>query len=326
MPKIRKKRVLTGNNRKERNYAIQYEYRHERGLSVEMVDVRTRVQRMWARCNLVLNDTSTMIATLLLLQDTFVNPDILLTLLTLSYYSSCYPILLTTVVRPLDFYLFDVDPNEEGTHYYGPPINRTIESLSDDKAIMLTRFSKTDLIRIYACFNMPQTVRISNGLNCSYLMTGEEIFIFSLAKLAHGTTFIELCATIFGGSPKRWQFAYKYFLGFVLARYGSLLSFEGLRREEPNFPQYARKIARRINRPILKFDLATNTYHEILNAITVDENFFRIAFFVDGSYFKCDTPGTGQHGHYKGAPRKPWAYITQIQKISWNRYTNYYDA
>jgi hypothetical protein len=87
MPKIRKKRVLTGNNRKERNYAIQYEYRHERGLSVEMVDIRTQMQRMWARCNLVLNDTSTMIATLLLLQDTFANPDILLTLLTLSYYS-----------------------------------------------------------------------------------------------------------------------------------------------------------------------------------------------------------------------------------------------
>ena len=104
---------------------------------------------------------------------------------------------------------------------------------------------------------------------------------------------------------------YKYFLGFVLARYGNLLSFEGLRREVPNFPHYARKIARRINRPIVKLDLATNAYHEILNAITVDENFFRIAFFVDGSYFKCDAPGTGPHGHYKGAQRKPWAYITQ---------------
>ena len=182
------------------------------------------MQRMWARCNLVLNDTSTMIAALLLLQDTFANPDILLTLLTLLYYSSYYPILLTRVVRPLDFLFFDVDPNEEGTHYYGPPINRTIESLSDDKASMLTRFSKTDLHRIFACFNMPHTIRISNGNNRCYLMTGEEIFIFGVAKLAHGTTFIELCANIFGGSPKRWQFAYKYFLGFVLARYGNLLS------------------------------------------------------------------------------------------------------
>jgi hypothetical protein len=95
----------------------------------------------------------------------------------------------------------------------------------------------------------------------------------------------------------------------VLYLLGTAIYFQ--RREVPNFPHYARKIARRINRPIVKLDLATNAYHEILNAITVGEKFFRVAFFVDGSYFKCDTPGTGPHGHYKGAQRKPWAYITQ---------------
>ena len=134
-----------------------------------MVDVRTQIQRMWARCKLVLNDTSTKIVTLLLLQDTFAgNPShfahtfILFLMLPDTAYKSC---------APSRFFFFDIDPNEEATHHYGPPINRTIEFRSDDKAIMLSRFSQTDLLRIYACFNMPHIVRINNGKNCNYLMT-----------------------------------------------------------------------------------------------------------------------------------------------------------
>ena len=49
-----------------------------------------------------------------------------------------------------------------------------------------------------------------------------------------------------------------------------------------------------------------------------DEYLFRIFCFLDGSYFKTNTPGSGPNGDYEGATRKNNWYI--MQRAVYNRY------
>jgi hypothetical protein len=211
----------------------------------------------------------------------------------------------------LDFELFDIDPALENSHYYGPPRNRKIECFSDDFACSMTRFSTQELRRIMSCFALRRIVNINNGHDHCYTMTGEEIFLFGITKLAHGYTYPDMCSHVFGGCPTRWKFAYKYFLGYAVAKFQNGISFEGLRYEVPHFPRYARQMGRKINQPVMRYNIDTNRYHEVHNAITVDVDQFRIASITDGSLYRSEIPGTGPDGHYKGSPRKRGADMMQ---------------
>ena len=162
-----------------------------------------------------------------------------------------------------------------------------------------------------SCFALRRIVNINNGHDHCYTMTGEEIFLFGITKLAHGYTYPDMCSHVFGGCPTRWKFAYKYFLGYAVAKFQNVISFEGLRYEVPHFPRYARQMGRKINQPVMRYNIDTNRYHEVHNAITVDVDQFRIASITDGSLYRSEIPGTGPDGHYKGSPRKRGADMMQ---------------
>ena len=144
------------------------------------------------------------------------------------------------VVRPVSEYYFDEEAelgdippdNDETDHDYGLPRNWTIMALSDYDARRYTRFSKEELLRIYGLFGMEDEnirIRYSRSQSRCYLFRKEEVFLYGMAKLDTGDYADKLCMNIFGGSPRRWCGAYKWFLYYVHDRYyHPALSMNGL--------------------------------------------------------------------------------------------------
>ena len=141
-------------------------------------------------------------------------------------------------------------------------------------------------------------------------MTSEEIFLFSLTKMAHGLDNLQLCSNYFGGSAKRWPYAYPWFLRYMDQRFEHVLSMEGLERFVPYFPYFARKIAEKLNLPRKYVDPVTGI-ETTFPGLGLDPFSARIFAFLDGSYFRACTPGTGPDGDYFGSRRHDNAYLIQ---------------
>ena len=204
--------------------------------------------------------------------------------------------------------------DDRADHYYGVTRNRSINELSDYNARRYTRFLKDELHRIYRLFNIGNDlIRIpcARTQNNHYLFTGEEIFLFGMAKLATGDYTDRLCCDLFGGSPRRWCGAYKWFLYHLYYRYHeSVLGMNGLLRVMHRLPLYALKICRKFNQE--RYYLENHTLERIdIESTVLDENDFCIPFFLDGSGWETCTAGTGAHGDYAHSMRKDDAYINQ---------------
>ena len=303
MPVQRRVRQATGNHRRQPNNQVQLQYRPSRGLSTNAVALRLCLQQEMMSALLSSRAVTNNIQNLLLA----------------SYISQCprqrfilrrearflFEVDNSLYQRFYQYYsqqetlLCDIPPQLDVAHVYSQPRNRTINALTDHESVQFTRFSKNQLRRILRCFNFPANIRIQG-----YRFQREEIFLFSLTKIALGLNNYQLCLLIFGGSEKKWSHAYKYFLFHLYARYyPTIIGFNGLEREVQNFPYYALKIAQKLNQE--RIQLRNNTYQQVrLNSITVDVNDNRVACYIDGHHNEISTPGTGPNGNYVGSQRK----------------------
>ena len=141
-------------------------------------------------------------------------------------------------------------------------------------------------------------------------MTGEEIFISSMTKLAHETDNLLLCLNYFGRNSKRWSYAYPWFLKFIDQKFAHIIGFQGLHRFVPHFPYFAQKIAEKLNKLWKYVDPITGV-ETIVPGLGLNPFLFRIFAFVDGLYFRSSVPGTGPCGDYEGAGRNIDAYLIQ---------------
>ena len=156
---------------------------------------------------------------------------------------------LAQVYCQFDFLLADINPDKDDRAIFGPDRKRRIQDLTESEARLWTRFTKSQLTRIFNLCQFPHFIEIENCGQNTYNMTGEEIFIFGMTKLAHGLDNNLLCLNFFGGSSKRWTYAYPWFLRFVDGRFSHVVGIKGLRRFVPQFPYFARKIAEKLNKP-----------------------------------------------------------------------------
>ena len=127
-----------------------------------------------------------------------------------------------------------------------------------------------------------------------------------------------LCDLCFGGCSRRWSAAIKWYVKFLEVRYRDILNVVGLDREKENIPRFARAIARKLNMEKEFIDPETGERHFCDHLALFDEYMFNIFCFIDGSYFKTNTPGSGPHGDYEGSMRRPNWYI--MQRSVYNRY------
>ena len=151
---------------------------------------------------------------------------------------------------------------------------------------------------------------MDNGHGHSYTMTGQEVFIFGLTKMAHGTTNRQLCEQYFGGCPTRWTFAYPYFCRYFNNRYINILGFEGLERFVHDFPRFSQRVAEKLNKDKLSIDPITRIKTWIAG-LGISLLRCRIVGFIDGSFFRTTRPGSGPDGDYEGSMRKPDNYLIQ---------------
>ena len=205
---------------------------------------------------------------------------------------------------------FDIDPNTQQTNDYGPNIMRTWAEWDERKARAWTGFSIPQLREISSLFALNVgDVRVPHQ-NRHYVFSKLEIFLFGSCKLYSGMDNQQLCDCLFGGSPRRWSNAYKWFLEYIDSRYSDTLDFVGLRHEVDNFPIFAKAIARKMNTERFRVNPTTGQRYAVLSAV-FDEAFARIFSFLDGTYFQSSAPGTGPHGDYEGSDRRPNWYIVQ---------------
>ena len=105
--------------------------------------------------------------------------------------------------------------------------------------------------------------------------------------------------------------AFKWFLLTLYDRYyNTVIGYQGLIREVPNFGYYATKIARRFNEERFLVDSTTGerNYSDYAH---INEQDYRIALLIDVSVTETSTTGTGPNSNYCGSMRKYDAYLTQ---------------
>lgn len=149
-----------------------------------------------------------------------------------------------------------------------------IANIADSDCYNLFRFRKPDLVRLHQCLNMPATVVLSNRSTLS----SEEVFLFSLRRLASTANLDELVATserpaMFDRDYSQWSRAFHYFLDHIFNRFAFLL-LENLEYFLPSFPLYARAIAQKI--------------HHVY-----DPDNFDIVGFIDGTIRPISRVGSG---------------------------------
>ena len=243
MPRERQIRQATGRTRKTTLRRTQQEYRAQRGLNSAQTDLRTLHQHEIlshdalqatinrGQVNLLssLDDQNNSEEEEEIHEDLEVLDDSLL----LSQFARA-DLLHQESIH------FDVH-NEEKNEYKDPS-HRTIAEFDDRTARAWTGFDKDQLTRISGQFNMEGEIKLKG-----YNFTKEEIFLFSSSKIYLGLNNTRLCELCFGGHPKRWSAAFKWYLKFLDLRYHHILNVVGLDREKHNFPMFARAIARKIN-------------------------------------------------------------------------------
>ncbi len=159
-------------------------------------------------------------------------------------------------LRSTDSLLFDIPPEEENT-----PLQFTcakdlrIDDLSDMAAHKMTHFFHGQLCRLYTAFDIESqlepmqdklsfpTRHFTNGTPCCYRIHPEEVFLFTLCRLAKGWSQVHIVDTYFSGDKIRWTYAYPWMLRYLDDRYTHIvIGHQGLTLFVDDFPRFKHAI------------------------------------------------------------------------------------
>ncbi len=118
--------------------------------------------------------------------------------------------------------LFDIPFHEEAVpQQYTRSKNLRIANLNNDQALKITHFSQSQLHWLYAHFSLAAlavgvgtTIPIFTG-HTYYQIHPEEVFLFTLTKLATGMSNHMIVDTYFGGDYNRWSYGYPWMLCYL---------------------------------------------------------------------------------------------------------------
>jgi hypothetical protein len=144
------------------------------------------------------------------------------------------------ICEQCDFILHDIPPQEEGSLRLPPPQHIRFSSWSDQECYDKTNFTKDQLVRIYRCFVLAEIARISGGsirvptghtnqrgVQCCYLFHPEELFLYTMMRMKTGDDHTQMCY-VFGGSIKKWSYAWHWIMVYLDKRYENIIGHQGL--------------------------------------------------------------------------------------------------
>ncbi|KAL7524503.1 hypothetical protein ACHAXR_002236, partial [Thalassiosira sp. AJA248-18] len=133
-----------------------------------------------------------------------------------------------------------------------------------------------------------------------YLIHPEELFLFTLTKVATGRTNQSIIDEYFGGDYARWSLGYPWMLRYIDERYEDIIGHQGLARFVTDFPRF--------NRAIERFVQRDRTHENIDGSFILIPGLeflpFDIFGFIDDSIDRVSTPFSGPRGDYEGAARR----------------------
>jgi hypothetical protein len=143
---------------------------------------------------------------------------------------------LLHAARVVNSVLFDILlEQEEAPLQFTCRKGHRIDNLSDTAALKMTCFNWSQLRRLYAAFNLegqlePMQDKLAfltghffNGTPCCYQIHPEEVFLYTLCRLATGLTRCQMVDFNIGGDTTRWTFAYSRMLKYLNQRYVNII-------------------------------------------------------------------------------------------------------
>jgi len=155
--------------------------------------------------------------------------------------------------------LFDIPFHEEAApQQYTRSKNLRIADLNDVQALKMTHLSQSQLRHLYTHFGLATlaagvgtTIPIFTG-HIYYRIHPEEVFLFTLAKLATGLTNIMIVDTYFGGDSNRWTCGFPWMLHYLDKRYKHIAGHQGLTLFVGDFPRFHRAVEEYVQRDHLR--------------------------------------------------------------------------
>ena len=196
-----------------------------------------------------------------------------------------------------------------------PPRNRSIDEISEEKARELTRFTKEQLRILLQHWRIPEVV------NCGprYQSTGEEVLIICLAKIATGDPWTRLIDGFFGGCPRRWSYAFRWFINHLFTLFYHKISGRSMEMWLPQLNNFKQLIIDRLRQPAHPremdyfYDMGERlpANHYIIDVASVDD--WQVIGFIDDTAVRSCRPGSGPVGPEDGPgrPRRQHAYLIQ---------------
>ena len=167
---------------------------------------------------------------------------------------------LANVCKIADSFLFDITPHEEAQPLqYARSKQLRINHLSDPAAHKMTHFFVDHLQCLYNEFDLVGFLaNQNNGLGdemmsfytgfyvgntaCQYRIHPEEVFLFTLTKLATGRSNASIVDEYFGGDYARWSYAFPAMLEYLDHRYQDIIAHQGIVRFVNEFPHFNEQI------------------------------------------------------------------------------------
>jgi hypothetical protein len=151
--------------------------------------------------------------------------------------------------------LFDIPFHEEAAlQQYTRSKNLRIANLKDVQALKMTHLSQSQLRRLYAHFSLAALaagagtmIPIFTG-HTYYRIHPEEVFLFTLTKLATGMSNHMIVDTYFGGDYNCWSYGYPWMLCYLNKRYKNIVGHQGLTLFVMDFPWFHRAIEEYVQR------------------------------------------------------------------------------
>lgn len=162
-------------------------------------------------------------------------------------------------------------------------VPRTIESFNETDCWNLFRTRKEDLHRLFQVFQIPNQV-FTEELS---RFAGEELFLFSLHRYAHGTTLENDSTQLFGRDGTQWTRAFHWFNTHMIQRFAHLVN-NNLEYWQPHFAEFAEVIRRKI---------------ESKTGVQFPAGEFRVFGFIDDKVIKICRPGAGPNEEGENAER-----------------------
>ena len=285
MAKNPERRARTGNRRRG---AKRNKTRHHRNLHLTNLQVGY-MQKLQRRCFFAGANSLNKLLTIFQLVFVYnyiqnnVDDDALSTLvlavLHLSLASFANSTHIFSVCERFDYFLYDITEEEEDGIYIPPRQNIRFHSWDDQLCYDKTNFTKSQLLRIYNCFGLQTIANQNNGfikvptghLNahgriCCYNFHPEELFLYTMMRMKTGDDITQM-AYVFGGSTKRWSFAWRWIMVYLDARYTNIIGHQGLLRFVDQFPAFYDAINEKV-----KKNWVHNVDHRNGTYITANEN------------------------------------------------------